>query len=64
MMEEENFKEIMLSMIMKFSKERERQDAAQQAIESVVEKSNPFQRGRGPKIFKSLQCSDDDEGCG
>ena len=29
MMEEENFEEMMLSMIMKFSKERERLDVAQ-----------------------------------
>ena len=41
-MEEENLEEIMLRMIMKFSKERERRDMAQQAVESVVKKVGRF----------------------
>mgnify|MGYP006872738392 CR=1 FL=1 len=61
-MEEEDLEDMMLSIIMKFSKERERRGAVQQAVESIVKKVSRFNRSEVPKLFGSLQCRDDGEG--
>ena len=53
MIEEEDLEEVMLSMIMKFSKERESRDAAQQAVESMVKKVGCFFGSEVPKFLEA-----------
>ena len=52
-MEEEDLKEMMARITMNFTRETERRDMAQQAIESVIEEVDRFNRDEVPNFIKT-----------